>query len=103
MASSPTKELEEGFLSATSKGQELVLEALQTWIDTIQAFIPRVPSVQIPFADRLPKPEDVVASTYDFAEQLLASQRKFAQEVVKATTPLLPSNGHSAPKTPAAK
>jgi len=46
--------------------------------------------VQVPGADKLPKPEDVVASAYDFAEQLLASQRKFAEEVLKATAALLP-------------
>jgi len=44
----------------------------------------------VPGADKLPKPEDVVASAYDFAEQLLASQRKFAEEVLKATAALLP-------------
>jgi len=34
-----------------------------------------------------------VASGYDFAEQLLASQRKFAEEILKATSPLLPGAG----------
>jgi hypothetical protein len=99
MASTPTKELEEGFLSTTRKSQEIMLEALQTWVETIQAFTPKVPSIQIPFADRLPKPEDVVASTYDFAAQLLASQRKFAEDLVKTTAPL--RNGEA--KAPAAK
>jgi len=94
MASTPTKELEEGFLSTTRKSQEIVLEALQTWVDTVQAFIPKVPSVQIPFVDRLPKPEEVVANTYDFAAQLLASQRKFAEEVVTATTALVPGDSN---------
>jgi hypothetical protein len=36
-----------------------------------------------------------VAGGYDFAEKLLSSQRKFANEVVKATAPLLPGNGDS--------
>jgi hypothetical protein len=36
-----------------------------------------------------------VASGYDFAEKLLSSQRKFADEVVKAAAPLLPGNGDS--------
>ena len=44
----------------------------------------------MPLADKLPKPEEVVASAYDFAEQLLASQRKFAEEVLKATSALTP-------------
>jgi ABC-type transporter Mla subunit MlaD len=99
MTSTQTRELEEGFLSATRKSQELVLEALKTWVDTVQAVTPKVPSVQIPFADRMPKADDVVADTYDFIAQILASQRKFAEEVVKTTSVLLPSEK----KTPAAK
>jgi ABC-type transporter Mla subunit MlaD len=99
MTSTQTRELEEGFLSATRKSQELVLEALKTWVDTVQAVTPKVPSVQIPFADRLPKADDVVANTYDFIAQILASQRKFAEEVVKTTSILLPSEK----KAPAAK
>ena len=87
MTSTQTKELEEGFLSTARKSQEIMLEALQTWVDTIQAFIPKVPSVRIPYADRLPKPEDVVANAYDFAEKLLAGQRKFAEDMVKALAP----------------
>ena len=63
-------------------------------VDTIQNITPKVPSVDLPFADKLPKPQEVVASSYDFAEQLLASQRKFADEVVKATASLLPGNGN---------
>ncbi len=103
MASTPTRELEEGFLSTTRKSQEIMLEALKTWVDTVQAFTPRVPSMHIPFADRLPKPDDVVAETYDFIEQILASQRKFAEEIVKTTSPLLPSEGQGPHKAHAAK
>ena len=49
-----------------------------------------MPSVQVPFADQLPKPEDVVSGTYDFSEQMLANEQKFAEELLKATAPLLP-------------
>jgi hypothetical protein len=100
---STTKELEEGFLSTTRKSQEIMLEALKTWVDTIQAFTPRMRPIHIPFADRLPKADDVVANTYDFAEQLLASQRKFAEEIVKTTAPLLPHEGHGPAKAHGAK
>jgi hypothetical protein len=51
--------------------------------------------VDVPFADQLPKPQDVVANGYDFAEKLLRTQRKFADDVVKAAAPLLPGNGAS--------
>ena len=45
--------------------------------------------MNVPFADKLPTPADVVANAYNFAEQLLASQRKFAEDLLTATAPLL--------------
>jgi len=70
-------------------------------VETIQTITPRIPSVDLPFTDKLPSPQDVVASSYDFAQQLLTSQRKFADEVVKAAAPLLPGTNDSAPKAAA--
>jgi hypothetical protein len=96
MASIPTQELQQEFLSTIRKGQETVVDALKTWVETVQSVVPKVPTVQIPLADRLPKPEELVANAYDFAEQLLASQRRFAEDVLKATSPLLPG-GDKAP------
>jgi hypothetical protein len=90
MASTPTQDLQNEVLNTVRKSQETVIEALKTWVETIQSITPKVPAVDIPFADKLPKPEEVVASAYDFAEQLLASQRKFAEEVLKATSALTP-------------
>ena len=95
MASTVTQELQDQFLSTVRKSQEIALEAIKTMVDTIQNITPKVPSVDLPFADKLPKPQEVVASGYDFAEKLLSSQRKFADEVVKATAPLLPGKGES--------
>ena len=98
MASTPTQEIEKVILSTTSKGQEIALEAIKTMVDTIQNITPKVPAVDLPFADKLPKPQDVVANGYDFAEKLLTNQRKFADDVVKATAALLPSNGNGESK-----
>ena len=93
MTSTVTEELQDQFLSTVRKSQEIALDAIKTVVDTVQSITPKIPSVGLPFAEKLPKPQDVVASGYDFAEQLLTSQRKFADEVVKATAPLLPGNG----------
>jgi hypothetical protein len=95
MASNPAQELQEEFLSATRKSQEIVLQAIKTWVETAQSLTPKVPSVNLPFADQLPKPADIVAGSYDFAEQVLANQRKFAEEILKATSPLLPGESKS--------
>ena len=102
MASNPTQELQDEFLSTIRKSQETVIDAVRKWADTVQSIVPSGASFQVPLADQLPKPEEVVASAYDFAEQLLASQRTFAEEILKVTGPLLPdSNG--APKAAASK
>ena len=95
MANNPTQDLQEEFLSTVRKSQETVIDAIKTWVETVQSITPKIPLAQVPGADQLPKPEDVVASAYDFAEQLLASQRKFAEEVLKATTSLLPGTEDS--------
>ncbi len=95
MASTPTQQLQDEFLSTIRKSQETVIDAIKSWVQTVQSVTPKIPTAQVPGADQLPKPQEVVASAYDFAEQLLASQRKFAEDVLKATTALLPGTEDS--------
>ena len=95
MASTPTQDLQNEILITVRKSQETVIDALKTWVETVQSITPKVPAADMPFADKLPKPEEIVASAYDFAEQLLASQRKFAEEVLKATSSLTPGTQDS--------
>jgi len=98
MASYPTKEVQDEFLNAIRKSQETVIEAVRTWVDTVQSVTPKAPLAQVPLADKLPNPEEVVASAYDFAEKLLTTQRQFAEELLKATTPLMPGDGNGTQK-----
>ena len=95
MPSTTQQELQDQFLSIVRKSQEMALDVIKSMVDSVQTITPKIPSVDVPFADRLPKPQDVVASGYDFAEKLLSSQRQFADEVVKATAPLLPGKSES--------
>ena len=95
MASTPMQDLQNEVLITVRKSQESVIDALKTWVETVQSITPKIPAVDLPFADKLPKPEEVVASAYDFAEQLLAGQRKFAEEVLKATSSLTPGTQDS--------
>jgi hypothetical protein len=83
------KEVQDEILNTVRKSQAAVVEALETWASAVQSITPDLPDVNVPFADKLPKPKDLIASAYDFAEQLLASQRKFAEDVLQATAPLL--------------
>ena len=54
-----------------------------------QPSTPSLPAPGLPSSGTLPKPEEFMASAYNFAEQLLISQRKFAENVIEATKPLL--------------
>jgi hypothetical protein len=95
------QELQDRYVFAVRKSQEITVDVIRTWVAAIQRVSPKVPAVKVPLADKLPKPQDVVARSYDFAEQLLASQRKFADEVLKATAPLLPGSGQRDEKSAA--
>ena len=108
MATAVREGLQDEFLSTLRKGQEIALDALKTLVETIQSFTPPIPmpAVRVPLAARLPGPHEVVARASDFAEQLLANQRQFADEVITAASPLLPGmEGAHAAKAdePAAK
>ena len=94
-STSTQQELQDQFLSIVRKSQEMALDVIKSMVDSVQTITPKIPAVDLPFADRLPKPHDVVAGGYDFAEKLLSNQRKFADEVVKATAPLLPGKSES--------
>jgi len=88
------QDIQDEVLSTIRRSQAAVVDAIERLASTVQSLRPELP--EVPFADalnvadKLPKPQDMVRSAYDFAEQLLASQRKFAEDVLKAAEPLLP-------------
>jgi hypothetical protein len=101
MATTIRQELEEEFLTTIRKGENIALDALKPLVEAVQFVIPTMPTVHVPFADRLPTAHEVVADGYGFAEHLLTDQRRFADEMIKATSPLLP--GRAGPKAIAEK
>jgi hypothetical protein len=91
------QELQGEILNTVRKSQDAVVDAITRWAETVQSITPSMPI--LPYTAQLPKPEEFVANAYDFAEQLLASQRDFAVNVLHATMPMLaPQNGTSAGK-----
>jgi len=77
-------------IKTVNQSQDALIEVVRDWTDAVQAITPKLPNVNVPFAGKIPEPENLVACAYDFAEQLLRSQRRFAEELIKATAPLLP-------------
>ncbi len=97
MAITVTEELQESFLSAIRKSQDITLQAIKVWIDTTEYFTPKVSYAHLPFARLLPDPQEVVSGSFDFAEQMLASQRRFTDDVLKVTSQLLPADAPAPP------
>ena len=91
------QELQAQILDTIRKSQEAVTDAIKTWADAVHSITPPVPVPRPPFADKLPCPGDLVANAYDFAEQLLAAQRKFAEDVLQAAAPVLAAKEESGP------
>jgi len=97
-----TRELQAQVLDSISKGQDAVVEGLRTWADAVASLTPSLPVSAVPFADQLPKPGELVADAFDFAGQLLAVQRKFAEDVIKVTAPVIEAPAGPAKKPAAA-
>ena len=95
-----TQELQTQFLDSIRKSQEAVVDGLKTWAEAVQSVTPAMPVSAMPFADKLPKPSELVADAFDFAGQLLATQRKFAEDVIQITAPMV---GGEAPASAAKK
>ena len=92
MTSYLPKDASDEVLKVIRASQQTVVDVVRAWADAVSPVLQSVPAVPIPFADQLPKPEDVVTGAYEFAEKFLASQRQFSEELLKAAAPLVPSN-----------
>jgi hypothetical protein len=100
MTATMTGDMQEQVLGIVRKSQEMTLDAIKQVVETVNAAAQKLPTV--PFADKLPSvhrlpgasalptPETVISATFDFLDRLVAEQRKFAGELVKATASLRP-------------
>lgn len=78
-----SKVAQDQILATIKQGQELALSGVELWATSIA---PLAKGRQFTAAET-PAPKDVVANSFGFAEQLLASQKAFAEKVVAASAP----------------
>jgi hypothetical protein len=79
--------VQEQTLETIRESQQAVVNAAQTWAESVQSIVPTTPA--LPFGDQLPSPQEIVKTSFDFAEQLLKSQREFAESLLAAYAPIL--------------
>ena len=96
-------EIQAEILGAVSKSEDALVNATKRWAKAVQSVMPSFPMPDLPYSDKLPKPEEFVASGYGFAEELLGSQRKFAESLYEAIKPLLGAKNGAAAKKGATK
>lgn len=84
--SKPAASVPEQTLEAIRESQQAVVHAAQTWAESVQAIVPSTPT--LPFGDQLPSPQEIVKTSFDFAEELLKSQREFTESLLAAYAPM---------------
>ena len=79
--------IQEQYLSLLKQGQDAVVDIVRTATELVQPLVKDLPSVSsLPFADQLPSPDAAVKGAFDFAQQILAAEREFANELVGVLT-----------------
>jgi hypothetical protein len=96
-----TQAAQEQTLKALRHSQDAVVETIRVWAKTIERAIPETPAV--PVAAELPTPQELVATSFGFAEQLLKAQHEFTDKVLAAAEPVLPKSESKAPKATSGK
>jgi hypothetical protein len=93
-----TGQIPSDVLDAVRKSQDMMVDATKRLVDALQSVRPSISRPDLAYSDKLPKAEELVANLYNFTEELLGSQRKFAEGMLEATKPL-----RSAKEGPAAE
>jgi hypothetical protein len=70
---------QETMAEAARRGQEAITSAMQIWTDSVQRFLPVSDT-------RLRGAVEAVDTIFDFAEQMLVTQREFTKSLLAATT-----------------
>ena len=85
-------------LDAVRNTQDAVVEAVTAWTETAN----KLPGYAR-FTKQFPAATEVIDSNFDFAQQILTSQRDFAGRIVAATTPKTARPKATKTSAPAAK
>ncbi|MCW2936235.1 MAG: hypothetical protein JWM19_7197 [Actinomycetia bacterium] len=88
MADYVTKGMQDDFLNAIRTSQGMTIQAVRTCVALVQPVASKSFFVPLQLGE-LPKPEEINAGIYDFAEKLLDNQRHFTQEMLEAAAPLM--------------
>ena len=81
-----TRAAQDQYLTAVRQSQHAVVDAIAAWSRAVQDITPKTPP--IPAIDSLPKPQEIIDNTFDFAQKLLDAQRDFTHNIISAASPV---------------
>ncbi|MGI8794434.1 MAG: hypothetical protein ACR2H3_14885 [Acidimicrobiales bacterium] len=84
-----TTELQTRILEAVRIGQDAIVDGVRTAAGVLGDVLPEMPA--IPFTDGLPTPNQAVDATFNIVQMAVAQQKVFADRLIEAAAPLLPS------------
>ncbi len=68
--------------------QASVVKVIKGYTESVKAVVPNAPEVpELPFAEKLPKANEVVDNAFAFAARVLEAQKEFALNLVAASAP----------------
>jgi hypothetical protein len=73
-------------LSTIKQAQKAVVNAVSTASGTLGNYVPEVPNT--PVTESIPNPKVFVETYFDFVEELLKSQKRYALDLLKAVEPV---------------
>lgn len=76
---------QEQTLAAIKQSQTVALDAVGAWAKVVEKSTAQLPA--LPTVEGLPAFEEIIAFNFDFAAELLATQRQFTEKLVAAAAP----------------
>jgi hypothetical protein len=86
IASEYVQSAQEQTLKTIRESQQAIVEGIKSWAEAVDKASAELPAFS---AEELPGAQQILHNGFDFAEQLLKAQRKFAENVLGATEPVL--------------
>jgi hypothetical protein len=72
-------------IASVKQAQQFTLDSVSTWVDVVGKVVPELPHV--PFVPTPAEVLDSLGSVFEFTDELLASQRKFAADLANLLVP----------------
>jgi hypothetical protein len=87
----PTTVFTDAFIAGVKQTQELAFSGITAWVELTGKGFTMPEMASLPFVDSMPTPQQVIETTFGFAEELLSTQKDFAITLVAAVSPGKPA------------